>query len=252
MIDLSDRSAEIRLTHRSPNHTQRRGADRPDMIVLHYTGMETTMAAVDRLCDPAAEVSAHYVVAPVGQIYNLVDEDRRAWHAGQSRWGDVGDVNSHSIGIEIANPGHQLGYPPFPEPQMASVEWLVARAMQRWQIAPERVVGHACVAPDRKIDPGEKFDWARLAHQGLAVFDAPCGGNATATDAATFQHHAKCIGYAVPGDPDWTQPALAVWRAFAMRFLPGQANQPPDANGIAHAARIAQRWPVVDPPVPLA
>ncbi|MEM7210937.1 MAG: N-acetylmuramoyl-L-alanine amidase, partial [Pseudomonadota bacterium] len=164
---------EIRRDVRSPNHTERRGTDRPDMIVLHYTGMESAGSAITRLCDPSAEVSAHYVVDLSGETFALVDEERRAWHAGRSAWGRVSDVNSYSIGIEIVNPGHQLGYPPFPDPQMRSVEVLVGAAMARWGIPGERVVGHSCVSPGRKIDPGEKFDWRRLALQGLGVWLDP-------------------------------------------------------------------------------
>lgn len=238
---------KVSLAHRSPNHTERRGVRLPDMIVLHYTGMETAMAAIERLCDPAAEVSAHYVVDLNGEIFALVDEERRAWHAGRSQWGGVTDVNSHSIGIEIANPGHHLGYPPFPEPQMASVEWLVAQAMLRWSIMPERVVGHACVAPGRKIDPGEKFDWARLARAGLAIFDECHRPASAACEAATFRAHAIRIGYAAPDSVDWTPDLLNVWHAFAMRFLPGRANLPPDAAGVAVAAQVANRWPCIDP-----
>ncbi len=230
---------KVSLTHRSPNHTERRGVSLPDMIVLHYTGMETAMAAIERLCDPAAEVSAHYVVDLNGEIFALVDEERRAWHAGRSQWGGVTDVNSHSIGIEIANPGHHLGYPPFPEPQMASVEWLVAQAMLRWSIMPERVVGHACVAPGRKIDPGEKFDWARLARQGLAVWREAASDLVEPCSAVRFLSHARTIGYAVPHTETWTQEALDVWRAFSMRFLPGKSSLAPDGAGIAHAGRIA-------------
>lgn len=138
------------------------------MVVLHYTGMETAQAALERLCDPAAEVSAHYLITEKGELFQLVAEDQRAWHAGVSRWGEVVDVNSHSIGIELVNMGHHLGYSPFPHPQMLCLERLLRGILDRWQITPERVVGHEHVAPGRKIDPGEKFDWALLARLGLA------------------------------------------------------------------------------------
>ena len=238
---------QILTTYRSPNHTDRRNAARPNMIVLHYTGMETAQSAIERLCDTAAEVSAHYVIDPCGAIYGLVDEERRAWHAGRAQWGAVTDVNSHSIGIEIANPGHHLGYPPFPHPQMSSVERLLVQVMNRWSIPPERVVGHACVAPGRKIDPGEKFDWRRLAQQGLAVWLDPRPDVAGAADPDAFRNAAARIGYAAPDGSDWSTALFAVWQAFAMRFLPGRATLPPDAAGVAHAVRIAQHWPVIDP-----
>lgn len=233
-----------RRDHPSPNHTERRGTDRPDMIVLHYTGMTSAAAAIERLCDPAAEVSAHYVVDVNGEVSCLVAENRRAWHAGRAAWGGTTDVNSHSIGIEIANPGHALGYPPFSDLQMCSVENLVADAMTRWAIPPERVVGHACVAPGRKIDPGEKFDWRRLARQGRAVWIDPeraAGGRA---DAVAFRRAAYRIGYSVPETGEWSDELLAVWRSFAMRFLPGRANNGPDGASVEHAAKIAERWPV--------
>lgn len=249
MPDTAARLPSIQRGRRSPNHTERRGVDRPDMIVLHYTGMESCAAAVQRLCDPVAEVSAHYVVDIDGTIHELVDETRRAWHAGRASWGSIGDINSHSVGIEIVNPGHALGYPPFPEPQMRSVEFLVHAAMQRWEILPQRVVGHACVAPGRKIDPGEKFDWRRLALQNLAVWLDPVAqeeglSDGTSPDAGAFRGAAKRIGYAVPEAQGWCADLNSLWSAFAMRFLPGQANSPPSAAGIAHAQRIADRWPV--------
>jgi N-acetylmuramoyl-L-alanine amidase len=139
------------------------------IIVLHYTGMQSAQAALDRLADKAAKVSAHYVVAEDGQIVRMVDEANRAWHAGRAWWRGITDVNSASIGIEIVNPGHEFGYRPFPEPQMASVVTLVGDIVRRRNIAPGMVVGHSDVAPDRKDDPGELFDWPRLARIGLAL-----------------------------------------------------------------------------------
>ncbi len=138
------------------------------MIVLHYTGMPTAAAALDRLADPAAEVSAHYVVAEDGVVVRMVDEANRAWHAGKSWWRGITDVNSASVGIEIVNPGHEFGYRPFPEPQMAAVEALVGDIARRYAVAPGNVVGHSDIAPARKDDPGELFDWPRLARAGLA------------------------------------------------------------------------------------
>ncbi|UUL83653.1 N-acetylmuramoyl-L-alanine amidase [Sphingomonas qomolangmaensis] len=139
------------------------------LIVLHYTGMEDADAALVRLRDPGAGVSAHYLVAEDGTILRLVDESRRAWHAGRSHWRGVRDVNSASIGIEIVNPGHQLGYRPFPEPQIDAVIRLVADIKQRYAITRGNVVGHSDIAPDRKDDPGELFPWGRLARLRLAL-----------------------------------------------------------------------------------
>ena len=138
------------------------------MVVLHYTGMQSAAAALDRLSDPAAEVSAHYVVAEDGVVVRMVDEARRAWHAGKSYWRGVTDVNSASVGIENVNPGHEFGYRPFPDVQMAAIEALVRDIVGRHGIAPGNVVGHSDIAPARKDDPGELFDWPRLARAGLA------------------------------------------------------------------------------------
>ena len=139
------------------------------MLVLHYTGMTDAASAIARLTDPDAKVSAHYLVAEDGQVLRMVDEDKRAWHAGRSHWRGVRDVNSASIGIEIVNPGHEYGYRPFPEEQMDALIPLVAAIVRRHAIPPANVVGHSDIAPDRKRDPGELFEWQRLAKLGLAL-----------------------------------------------------------------------------------
>ena len=158
------------MTLRSPNHSERRGAQVPDMVVIHYTAMTDAASARARLCDPAAEVSAHWLIDECGRTEALVPEDRRAWHAGAGSWQGRDDVNSRSIGIELANPGDR----PFPAPQIAALEELLAGIMARWPVSPARVIGHSDMAPDRKSDPGPRFDWARLARRGLAL--APEGG----------------------------------------------------------------------------
>ena len=247
-------SAGVTLSERrSPNCGPRRGGARPDMVVLHYTAMAGA-AAADRLCDPAAEVSAHYLVAADGAVLALVPEELRAWHAGASAWGGTSDINSRSIGVELDNPGHHLGYPPFPEPQMAALERLLAGIVPRWSIPPERVVGHACIAPGRKIDPGEKFDWRRLARRGLAVWldpprDGPAGDGQA--DAGQFRTAARAFGYPVgegppDGDDGWTQPLCAVWRSFAMRFRPYDAAAEPNDGGVRHLEALAARWPALE------
>jgi len=139
------------------------------MIVLHYTGMEDAASAIARLRDPEAKVSAHYVVDEDGSVLKLVDEAHRAWHAGKSHWRDVDDVNSASVGIEIVNPGHDWGYRPFPDAQIASVVRLVAEIKDRHEITRGNVVGHSDIAPARKRDPGELFPWAELARRRLAL-----------------------------------------------------------------------------------
>lgn len=139
------------------------------MIVLHYTGMETGEAAIERLRDPAAKVSSHYLVAEDGTVLRMVDEDKRAWHAGRSHWRGVKDINSASVGIEIVNPGHEFGYRPFPGEQVAAVIRLVHEIKDRYDITRGNVVGHSDIAPARKQDPGELFPWGKLARLRLAL-----------------------------------------------------------------------------------
>ena len=151
----------------SPNFDER---DRPiTMLVLHYTGMKDAASAIARLSDPEAKVSAHYLVAEDGQVLRMVDEDKRAWHAGRSFWRGIQDVNSASIGIEIVNPGHEFGYRPFPEPQVEALIRLVADIVERRRITRGNIVGHSDVAPTRRQDPGELFPWERLARLRLAL-----------------------------------------------------------------------------------
>lgn len=155
----------------SPNFDQRRAP--PDMLVLHYTGMQTGAEAVTRLRDPQAKVSAHYVVNEDGSILRLVAEERRAWHAGRGAWQGETDCNAASIGIEIVNPGHEFGYHPFPDTQIGAVIDLVADIRSRWTIPDARIIGHSDLAPDRKEDPGELFPWKRLAGEGHGLWFDP-------------------------------------------------------------------------------
>jgi N-acetylmuramoyl-L-alanine amidase len=151
----------------SPNFGVRVGE--VSMIVIHYTGMESAEAALARMRDPAAEVSAHYMIDEGGKIFRLVDEDKRAWHAGRSHWRGITDVNSASVGIELVNPGHEFGYHPFTDSQMGSLIPLVAEIKERHGITRGNVVGHSDVAPARKRDPGELFNWHALARLRLAL-----------------------------------------------------------------------------------
>ncbi|WP_353203555.1 N-acetylmuramoyl-L-alanine amidase [Sphingomonas sp.] len=139
------------------------------IVVLHYTGMQTAEAAIERLRDPAAKVSAHYLIAEDGQVLRMVAEEKRAWHAGKSRWRGIEDVNSASIGIEIVNPGHEFGYRPFLEEQIDALIPLLAGIKERYGITRGNVVGHSDIAPTRKQDPGELFPWSRLAKVRLAL-----------------------------------------------------------------------------------
>jgi N-acetylmuramoyl-L-alanine amidase len=209
------------------------------MVVLHYTAMATAEAALERLRDPASEVSAHYLIAEDGRLWRLTPESRRAWHAGVARWGGVTDVNSRSIGIELANAGDH----PFPEPQMAALERLLDGVMARWTIPPERVLGHACVAPGRKADPGRRFDWRRLARGGRAIWLEGCGGGGRA-DAAAFQRAARLFGCPAPESGAWDAATLDVARALRDRFRPA-ADDPCDCAALALAEALAARWPAL-------
>jgi N-acetylmuramoyl-L-alanine amidase len=162
----------------SPNHGERASGQKPDMIILHYTGMETAQAALDWLCREESQVSSHYFVHEDGSVDQLVAEDRRAWHAGKSVWKGETDINSRSIGIEIANAGHLAGLPDFPPAQIDAVAELCRDCGKRWSIAPERVLAHSDVAPIRKVDQGEKFPWEQLHSKGVGhwVAPAPIGG----------------------------------------------------------------------------
>ena len=195
----------------SPNFDDR---DQPvSMVVLHYTGMADAESAIARLRDPEARVSAHYVVDEDGRVLRLVDEDKRAWHAGESCWRGLQAVNGASIGIEIVNPGHEFGYRPFPEAQMQAVVRLLAGILQRHAIPPANVVGHSDVAPARKQDPGELFDWGLLARHRLAVPRPTSGLIDPGWPDAGFCLALERYGY------DVTDP-FAATVAFQRRFRP--------------------------------
>ncbi|WP_343347168.1 N-acetylmuramoyl-L-alanine amidase [Sphingomicrobium sp. XHP0239] len=151
----------------SPNRNERQLP--VSMIVLHYTGMPTAEAALDKMCSANGGVSAHYCITEDGTIYQLVDEEERAWHAGVSYWRGISDVNSASVGIEIVNPGHEFGYPDFPDEQIAALIPLLSDIKNRHGVSRGNVVGHSDVAPTRKVDPGEKFPWPALAKRRLAL-----------------------------------------------------------------------------------
>ena len=160
----------------SPNFDARPVGGAVDMLVLHYTGMRSCAEALARLCDPAAKVSAHYLLDEDGSLYSLVAEDCRAWHAGVSFWRGHTDINARSIGIELVNPGHEFGYRPFPEVQMVALIDLCRGILARHPIPPRNVVGHADVAPRRKRDPGELFDWRQLAAAGIGMWPEGTAG----------------------------------------------------------------------------
>jgi N-acetylmuramoyl-L-alanine amidase len=165
-----------RVERPSRNHDDRNGAT-IDMLVLHYTGMKTAEGALEKLCDAAAKVSAHYTVDEDGTVYAHVTEDRRAWHAGRSYWAGVTDINACSIGIELVNPGHEFGYRAFPAAQIETLTALCRDILSRRSIPAARVLGHSDVAPARKEDPGELFPWQQLAKAGIGLWPEPIPGD---------------------------------------------------------------------------
>lgn len=212
----------------SPNFDDRRYP--VDMLVLHYTGMQTGDAALERMCDPQASVSAHYMVREDGGVVQLVDEDKRAWHAGVSKWQGDEDLNSRSIGIEIVNGGHDWRLedgrlPPYPDAQIEAVSALSLAIIKRWNIPQTRIVGHSDIAPVRKQDPGEHFPWAKLASEGVGLWPLALeGGQRTVEAALSF------IGY------DTGDLAAAI-AAFQRRWRPARVDgiADPDTRVIAFA-----------------
>jgi N-acetylmuramoyl-L-alanine amidase len=200
----------------SPNFDDRPPNTPVDILILHYTGMQTGAAAVARLIDPEARVSAHYTVDEDGTVFAHVAEERRAWHAGVSWWAGARDVNARSIGIEIVNPGHEFGYRSFPDAQIESVIELAREVVQRRKIPATRVLGHSDVAPARKMDPGELFPWGELALAGVGLWpqtrrhrlDVP------------FEAGLRAFGYGLR--PDMNVQPETVIEAFQRHFRPAR------------------------------
>ena len=213
----------------SPNFSDRPTGTAIDLVVLHYTGMTSGGASLERLCDPAAKVSAHYLIEEDGTPYRLVAEEARAWHAGFSHWAGATDINDRSIGIEIVNPGHEFGYCPFPEAQMKTVETLLAEILRRHDIPAHRIVGHSDIAPSRKQDPGELFDWQRLAAHGLSIWP-------TETPPPADPGHAASLLTAIGYDPD-SDPADVI-TAFQRRFVPDRVDGTLNEQTLAMIAAV--------------
>ncbi|MEM0985435.1 MAG: N-acetylmuramoyl-L-alanine amidase [Pseudomonadota bacterium] len=239
----------------SPNFNARRAPI--DMLVLHYTGMESGEAAIARLKDPAAAVSSHYLVREDGVILQMVAERDRAWHAGVARWQGDDDLNSRSIGIEIVNGGHDFrladgGLPPFPRPQIAAVISLCGAILTRHPIPQSRIVGHSDIAPDRKSDPGEHFPWQELAAHGIGIWPpvAPAGGGETligrglgrgetGTPVETLQRQLSTIGYILDGTGLYDEQMERVVLAFQRRWLPEWLTGQADLSTLARIGQIA-------------
>lgn len=210
----------------SPNFNGRPDGAAIDMLVLHYTGMPLAEDALARLCDPAAEVSAHYLIDEGGSIHALVPETRRAWHAGVSFWRGASDINGRSIGIELANPGHDFGYRPFPEAQMTALTDLATDILTRHPIPARNVVGHSDIAPRRKIDPGEMFDWRRLAAAGIGLWPSGNPGNRAAGPEGEAETLLAAIGY------ETVDRAVSL-SAFQRRYRPSCFDGHADAETLA-------------------
>ena len=228
----------------SPNHGAREG--RVDILLLHYTGMATPQAALERLCDPVAEVSTHYLVHEDGRIVQMVEEARRAWHAGRSFWAGESDINSRSIGIEIVNRGHEYDYPAFPEAQIDAVTALCLDIIERHGIAPRSVLAHSDVAPDRKVDPGEKFPWARLAGAGVGHWAEPepivsgrfLQEGAIGQPVEALQTMLSIYGYKVPVTGSYDRETASVVEAFQRHFRPARVDGIADASTITTLHRL--------------
>jgi N-acetylmuramoyl-L-alanine amidase len=225
----------------SPNHGERRGCGRPDCLILHYTGMPTGGAALKVLLDPVSELSAHYFVWEDGVIDQLVAESDRAWHAGKAQWKDERDLNSASIGVEIVNPGHVGGSPPFPERQVAAAIALGRDVCARWAIAPERVLAHSDVAPARKQDPGEVFPWEQLWRAGVGHWTkpAPLSGGALFAHAESgppvrvLQAMLALYGYGMEITGVYDQQTRHAVVAFQRHFRQARVDGEADASTVA-------------------
>ena len=226
----------------SPNFDSRTAP--PGVLVLHYTGMKTGQEALDRLRDPAAKVSSHYLVEEDGRVFRLVAEERRAWHAGASYWRGRRNLNGESIGIEIVNPGHEWGYRAFPEAQIFAVIALVADIRTRWDIEDRDIVGHSDVAPDRKDDPGELFPWKRLAEAGHGLWaewppapGAPIGEGEEGAAVFALQAGLTRLGFDLPPSGRFDVATTVAMRAFQRHWRPERVDG--IADGETRARLIA-------------
>lgn len=233
----------------SPNFNERPAGRPVDILLLHYTGMESAEGAASRLCDPAAKVSAHYLVEEDGKITRMVPEHLRAWHAGVGHWAGETDINGCSIGIEIVNGGHDFGCPPYPDAQMDAVEALCLEILSRHPIPARRVLAHSDIAPTRKADPGEWFDWARLARAGIGVWvepeplaEGPVLQEGDRGDTvAELQYMLADYGYGLEVLGRYDEATKAVVTAFQRHFRPAKADGVADLSTVATLRRLLDR-----------
>lgn len=233
----------------SPNFDARRAP--PDMLVLHYTGMKTAAEAVERLRDPEARVSAHYVIDEDGSILRLVAEERRAWHAGRGSWRGETDCNAASIGLEIVNPGHEWGYRPFPEAQVSAVIALIDDIRSRWTIPDLRIIGHSDLAPDRKQDPGELFPWKQLAGAGhglwfepamerVAALGAPLSPGDQGLGVTVLRAGLHRLGYGLKPGADYDDETRITVEAFQRHWRPASVDGVADGETRARLVGLLQ------------
>ncbi|MEP0706780.1 MAG: N-acetylmuramoyl-L-alanine amidase [Parvibaculum sp.] len=230
----------------SPNFNERPEGRGVDILLLHYTGMESAEAAASRLCDAAAKVSSHYLVDEAGAVTRMVPEHLRAWHAGAGNWAGETDVNGCSIGIEIANGGHDFGSPPYPDVQMRAVEALCLDILSRHAIPARRVLGHSDIAPGRKADPGEWFDWARLSRAGIGIWiepepvmEGPVLAEGDRGDTvAELQYLLADYGYGIEVLGRYDETTKAVVAAFQRHFRPEKVDGVADVSTVATLRRL--------------
>ena len=237
--------------HPSPNHGQRVGGGPVDILLLHYTGTETEEGALAWLASAESQVSAHYLVGEDGRVIQMVAEDARAWHAGQSFWAGETDINSRSIGVEIANPGHEFGYRSFPHVQIASLIALCRGILSRHPIPPERVLAHSDVAPARKEDPGELFPWGELYAAGIGHWVMPeivtAGPQLELGDSgaavAELKRKLRDYGYGLDAESEFNDETAAVVRAFQRHFRPALVDGIADVSTLATLDRLIAALP---------
>lgn len=243
------------------NVEARRNGARPVFLIMHYTGMSSAEKAIDWLARAESKVSCHYVIDEKGAVTQLVPEKLRAWHAGVSYWQGETDINSHSIGIEIQNPGHGHGYPDFPRAQITAVIALSRDIVRRHQLTPQNILAHSDVAIGRKIDPGEKFPWARLAREGvghwvrpspLRAGDEGLGSGAKGEDIGAAQHLLAAFGYNVVISSEMDTDTIKAIRAFQLHFRPRRADGRLDRSTLSTLQRLVAALPRARPQPRLA